>query len=237
MSRRVMVATAVASLAAFASLGAQPGTLVGRVPGQSPFRDVDFTHEFTIFTGWMSSVPDPAGVAPGGGPLLGARYDFHATGPLFLYVRFAEVFTDRLARDPTQQPGKRDIGRFSWPLTYADAGLSLSVVGEKSWNRFQPMVSLGVGAATDFVNAPDRGGYSFGTSFLITLGAGFRYTPDKRWQYRVEIHDYMSEITYPATYTDTPPGGAAGLLAPSASRSLWRHSWNLQLGAAYTFLR
>jgi hypothetical protein len=236
MTRACGAALAVLSFAAFAPLAAQQ-TQVGRLPENSPFRDVEFTHEFTIFTGYMSAAGDPAGVSPAGGPLLGARYDFHATGPLFLYARVAEEFTDRLARDPTRQPGKREIGRFGWPLTFADVGLSVSFTGEKSWKRFQPMASIGAGVVSDWMTAPDRGGYTFGTTFLFTMGAGFRYTPDRRWQYRVEMLDYMNEISYPTTYTDTPPGGAAGLLPAGSSRGVWRHSWNLQIGAAYTFLR
>ena len=83
-----------------------------------------------------------------------------------------------------------------------------------------------------------EGGYQFGTTFLLTAGAGVRYTPDgKRWQYRIEVHDYISEVSYPTTYTDKPPGGASGILPPGSSRAAWRHSWNLQIGAAYTFLR
>lgn len=210
---------------------------VGVVPERSPFRDMEYNHEITLLSGWMSAGSDPAGVAPRGGATLGLRYDYHFAGPLFGYVRGISVLGQRTALDPGQTLAKRKIGSYVWPVLYFDAGLETSLTGQKSWHGFMPVVSIGLGAYSDFVNGPDRGGYEFGSGFLFTIGGGVRWTPERRWQVRAELYDYIHDIAYPASYLSTSSGSLPGILPVGASRSFYRHNWSLQIGAAYTIFR
>ena len=210
---------------------------VGVAPERSPFRDMEYNHEITVVSGWMRAGSDPAGVAPGSGPMLGLRYDHHFTGPLFGYVRGVGVLGQRTALDPGQTPARRRIGTFTWPVLFVDAGLETSLTGQKSWRGIMPVLSIGLGAYSDLVKGPDRGGYEFGTGFLFTFGGGVRWTPERRWQVRVEVYDYLHDISYPASYLTAAGGATPGLLPVGATRSFYKHNWSLQVGAAYTIFR
>ena len=238
MSPRHSRWTVGAALVIGAALLAPPARAqLGVMPEKSPFRDMEYNHEVTILSGWMSAGADPAGVAPRGGPTLGVRYDYHFTGPLFGFVRGLGVLSQRTAVDPGQTLAKRRIGSFTWPVLFIDAGLETSLTGQKSWHGVMPVLSIGLGAYTDLVNGPDRGGYEFGTGFLLTFGGGVRWAPERRWQLRAEVYDYLHDVNYPASYLGTVNGSVPGVLPPAASRSIYRHNLTLQLGAAYTLFR
>lgn len=224
-----LLATALCTAAAQAQIGV--------VPERSPFRDMEYNQEVTLISGWMSAGSDPAGVAPRGGATLGLRYDYHFAGPLFGYVRGLGVLGQRTALDPGQTLARRRIGSYFWPVFYFDAGLETSLTGQKSWHGIMPVVSIGLGAYTDFVNGPDRGGYEFGSGFLLSFGGGIRWAPERRWQVRAELYDYVHDIAYPASYLSSTSGSVPGILPVNASRSFYRHNWSLQIGAAYTVFR
>lgn len=228
---------AAMALAIFVAVAAPARGQLGVLPEKSPFRDMEYNQEWTVLSGWMSAGADAAGVAPGGGPMLGARYDYHFTGPLFGYVRAVGVFGQRTALDPSQTLAKRKIGTFLWPVLFADAGLETSLTGQKTWHGVMPVISIGLGAYSDFISGPDRGGYEFGTGFLFTIGGGIRWAPERRWQIRAEVYDYLHDLSYPASYQGTTSGSVPGILGAGASRSTYRHNLTLQIGAAYTIFR
>lgn len=210
---------------------------LGTTPEKSPFRDVEYNHEWTYFAGYLSNAADPAGVAPGSGPLVGIRYDYHFAGPLFGYVRVAETFGSRLALNPGKPPATRVVGRYNWPMMFMDVGLETSLTGQKAWHGLMPVVSFGGGAYSDFITQPDIGGFAIGSGFLLSLGGGVRYAPARRWQVRVEGYNYMYGVEYPAAYASAPTGGTTAILPAGASRSKWRSNWTLQVGLSYTLLR
>src|SRR5258708_34376092 len=57
---------------------------VGHEPERSPYRDLEYSQELTLLSGWMKARHDPAGIAPNGFAMLGARYEWTLTGPLAL---------------------------------------------------------------------------------------------------------------------------------------------------------
>ena len=60
-SRAVLLALALAA----APLGAQTPTVdVGHTPAESPYRDVLWKQETTVFSGYYSAASDPAGPMP-----------------------------------------------------------------------------------------------------------------------------------------------------------------------------
>lgn len=234
MSRRFNLAIAIA-LAACASRPAS--AQLGTIPEKSPFRDVEYNHEWTFFTGYLSNKADPAGVAPGGGPIVGLRYDYHFSGPLFGYVRLTGVNSSRIALNPGKPVAKRLVGEFSWPMVFADFGLETSLTGQKAWHGFMPVVSFGGGIYSDLISGSDIGGFVIGSGFMFSLGGGIRYAPVKRLQLRVEAYNYLYGIDYPTSYVNAPVGGTTAILPTGSSPSKFRSNWSLQIGAAYTFLR
>ena len=234
MLRRFNLARAIALTACLAHPAlAQLGT----IPEKSPFRDVEYNHEWTFFTGFLTNGGDPAGVAPGGGPLLGLRYDYHFSGPLYGYARFTEVASSRSALNPGKPLAKRLIGNFKWPMTFFDVGLETSLTGQKAWHGIMPVMSFGVGGYSDFVSGPDVGGFAVGSGLMFTFGGGVRYAPaNKRWQLRAEAYNYFYALDYPPSYENAPVGGSTSIL-PAGAKGGYRSNWSLQIGASYTLVR
>ena len=85
---------ALASMTVAPALSAQ----IGHVPQSSPYIDLEYKQEFTIYGGFYNAGSDKVGVAPGNGPMLGARYDLRLGGPASLTTRFQYVQLARIVR-------------------------------------------------------------------------------------------------------------------------------------------
>jgi hypothetical protein len=227
----------VAALALGAALA--PGRVhaqVGYPPERSPFYDLEYRQELTPFAGYFLASGDPAKVAPRSGPMLGARYDVRIGGPAQLTVRAARVFSERTPIDPTKAVGQRAFASRSVPLYTGDLSLSINLTGQKSFHRLVPVVTGGIGIASEPGSREDVGGYKFGTSFAFLFGGGLRWVPGGRFQLRADVADYLYQVQYPSSYvlgTDTDPP----VLRPSQGRSSWQHNAALTVGASYLFFR
>lgn len=210
---------------------------VGHLPERSPYRDLEYRQEVSVFTGWYAASKDPAGVAPRSAPLLGARYDLRIAGPAQLTVRAAHVFSERTIIDPREPAATRTLGDASWPLLLADVGVTLNLTGQKSYWHLVPVVSSGVGIVSDTRTRPDTGGYRFGTGFAFNLGGGVRWVPGGRLQLRADVTDYLYNIKYPTTYYDAPLGGGEPVLRGTETRTRWKHNAALTFGGSYLFFR
>jgi hypothetical protein len=116
-------------------------------------------------------------------------------------------------------------------LLLADAGVALSLTGFKSWNRLVPEVNGGIGLVSDFRTKADVGGFSFGTRFALTVGAGVRYVPGGRFQLRADVTDNLYRIAYPDSYY------GAEIVEPDQPKAIWTHNPALTLGVSYLFGR
>lgn len=220
-------------LACAATAGAQD---VGYTPETSPFRDLPYRQEVSVFGGYFVAGRDPAGVAPQSGPMAGARYEVRIGGPAQFYARTAVAFTERNVVNPRLGPGARALGTESVTLALADVGISLNLTGQRSWRGIVPVIAGGAGVATDFAS-PDVGGYRLGTPFAITLGAGVRWTSGGRWQARADVTDYLYQVRYPPLYFQAPASGVDPVLPATARQNVWKHNAALTLGVSYLFFR
>lgn len=208
---------------------------VGYPPDRSPFRDLEYRHELTLFGGLFGAGKDPAGVAPQGGPMAGLRYELRVGGPAQLMVRAAYIQSERNALDPSEPEATRDLGVHSAPLYLVDAGISLNLTGQKSWRRLVPTVNAGIGVVAgnqDVENDP----YRFGTPFAITYGAGLRYVPGGRFAMRLGVDAYSYRLKYPADYYATTSDGTA-VIDARQSTNFWKNNVALTIGASYLFFR
>lgn len=223
-----MVVLAVATTSAVAQ------AQVGYPPAESPFRDVFYRQEATVVAGYYAAGRDPVGVAPQGGPMVGARYEVRVGGPAQFAVRVARVFSERRILDPAKPEDERIIGTESWPLYLADLGITFNLTGQKSFRGFVPVATVGGGIASDFKGSEDIGGYRFGTAFALSYGAGIRWVSGGRYQVRLDVLDYLYQVRYPNSYF-TP----SGTLPPvrSGSQSAWTHNAAITLGGSYQFFR
>jgi hypothetical protein len=222
-----------------AVIGAAPQAVaqVGHTPEESPYVDLVYRHEATTFTGYLNTRRDPAGVAPRSGPLAGVRYALHLAGPAHFTARVAYARSERTVLDPLEPAATRVVlPAANVPLLLGDAGIALSLTGFKSWHRLVPEVNGGLGFVSDFRTEGDVGGFSFGTRFALTLGAGVRYVPGGRFQLRVDVTDNLYRITYPDSYYRTASDQTA-ILGPRQAKSLWTHNPSITLGVSYLFWR
>lgn len=214
-------------------LGAQD---VGHPPEASPFRDLQYRQELSLFGGYYNGSDGKAGVAPAGGPAVGVRYEIRIGGPAQFTARLTQARAERTILDPAVAENVRNLGTRTWPVTIADAGITINLTGQKSWHRLVPSVGGGVGIASDFGKSGDPGGFEFGTPFAFTFGAGVRRETDGPLQFRVDLADYVYQLDYPAAYT-TAPTGSTPILPSGSSTNEWTHNWLLSVGLSYRFSR
>ena len=225
---------ALAGMLAVAVTATSAGAQVGFPPSESPFRDLFYRQEATLFTGYLAAGSDPVGVGPKSGTMVGARYEVRIGGPAQLSVRAARVFSERTIINPTRPAGDRVVGTSSMPLYLIDAGITFNLTGQKSYLGFVPVLSLGGGIASDFTSARDVGDFRFGTPFAISWGGGIRYVRDGPFQLRLDVLDYLYQIRYPSSYFQST-GGAAPV--KTGAQSAWTHNTAITVGASYQFFR
>jgi len=209
---------------------------VGHLPAQSPFQDLDYRQELSLYTGWLSAGEDPAGVAPRSGPMAGVRYEIRIGGPAQFYARAGLVRSERTILDPVNPPATRMIGEPKVDLVMADVGLSMNLTGQKSWHGFVPVVSGGLGVVSDLDEA-DVGGFRLGTPFAVSLGAGLRWLSGGNLQLRADVTDHLYQVKYPDSYFVAPSATPEPVLAPTDKQNVWKHNIALTLGASYLFFR
>lgn len=225
---------ALAGILAVGLVSASLEAQVGYPPAASPFRDLVYRHEATLFSGWYAAGNDPVGVAPESGPMVGLRYEVRIGGPAQFMARAARVFTERSIINPTLPEGERVVGTTSVPLYVMDLGISFNLTGQKSFRGFVPVGTFGGGIASDFRSERDVGDFRLGTPFALSLGAGVRYVRDGPLQVRLDFVDYLYQIRYPTSYF-VSTGGAAPVRR--GSQSAWTHNKAITVGASYQFFR
>jgi hypothetical protein len=211
---------------------------VGYPPAKSPFVDLEKPQAITLIAGSFHGHRDAANVAPQGGFLLGANYQWQFAGPGSLTAEFARSASDRLLIDPAKVGAARELGTVSRPLYLADVGLALALTGMRSWHQLVPEVKAGAGFASDFRSNADSGGFKFGTRFALNWGAGVRWVPGKgsALQVRADLNNWLYTIAYPPSYYVEPANGPA-VVQPTQARSFWLNNPALTLGVSYLFGR
>lgn len=235
LAATVLAATALALLPALpaATAGAQD---VGYPPEESPYRDVIYRQELTLFGGFYRAGKDPEGVAPQSGPMGGVHYELRIGGPANVYGRLGLVRTERDVVDPASPPEQRDAGQRDVNLLLADVGLVLNLTGQKSWRGFVPHLNGGVGVVSDLVEA-DGGGFRLGTPFAIAFGAGVKWVSRGDLQLRVDVRDHLYQVRYPESYYVAPAPGVEPVRAAGEAQNVWKHNVALTVGASYLFFR
>jgi hypothetical protein len=225
--------------AAAAASGAASGVAsaqVGSTPASSPYRDLEYKQEWTLFGGWFNARHDVAGAGPQGGLFQGARWAIRLGGPAYFTARVATSFQERTVINPQVGDPERHATRETLPLMYADAGFDMQLTGFKSWHSIAPIISGGIGLAVDTKGNPDPAGFSFGSPFMMTFGAGFKYTPRGRWNVRVDWSNYLYRLHYPNSYY-IKSGPADPVLTEDVKPDFWRRNNVYTIGITYLTFR
>lgn len=224
---------ALASLTIAPTLSAQ----IGHVPQSSPYTDLEYRQEFSLFGGHYNAGSDKVGVAPGSGPTIGLRYDLRLGGPAVLTSRFQYVSSSRTIIDPRRPAESRVVeSNASWPIYLWDVGINVNLTGQRSYRQFVPFINGGLGVATDFKGGADVGAWRFGTPFAISFGGGVKWVPGGNWQVRADFSDHLYEIKYPNSYYDVASDGTS-VLGSRDSKSDWTNNLTLSIGLSYLFFR
>jgi hypothetical protein len=210
---------------------------VGHEPSSSPYRDLPFRQEITLYGGSYQGAIGKAGVGPTGGPVIGVRYAIRLGGPVEATAHVARASTSRMVKDPLKVGAERQVGEQSFGLYMADVGLALNLTGQKSFHRFVPVVGAGLGVVSGS-GSPDVGGFKVGTPFALNFRAAIRFIPEGNFSARLELADNMFQLSYPASYFRSPPiGEGAPILSATAGDNQWTHHRMLTLGISYMFSR
>ncbi|HYC52849.1 MAG TPA: hypothetical protein VEB19_17175 [Gemmatimonadaceae bacterium] len=228
---------------ALASTSSIVAAQVGYPPRQSPFRDLRETQEVTFFTGWFNAKKDPARVAPQSGPIVGAHYQWRASGPANITFDLARVSSERRVLDPeisqTCPANSREckvLGTWRWPLYMADIGTALALTGARSYRGLVPELRAAAGIISDFHTSPDVGEFAFGTRFAFKWGGGIRWVPGGRFQLRADLVNHLYSVRYPETYYQRAEDGTS-VFTTEQSRTAWLNNPSFTLGFSYLFSR
>jgi hypothetical protein len=222
-----------------ATMAVAPALLaqVGHPPQQSPYIDLEYRQEMSVFGGYYNAGTDQVGVAPKSGPMFGLRYDLRLGGPASLTSKFTYVSGKRTVIDPRRPLATRIVqANAAWPIYIADVGISLNLTGQRSYHRIVPFVNGGVGIATDLKGAADVGAWRFGTPFALSLGGGVKWVPAGNLQVRADVSDQLYQIKYPNSYFISSSDGTA-VRGPTDPKSDWTSNFGLSLGISYLFFR
>ena len=226
----------VAALALITAPLAAQSVDVGSPPAKSPFRDLEYKHEVTLFGGYYTAAKDPAGVAPQSAPMEGIRYELLVGGPAQFVVRLARVNSDRRLIDPLEPRASRELGVQSWPLYLTDLGFSLNLTGQRSWHGIVPVVSGGLGIASDLDKKDDNDDFNVGTTFAFSFGAGVRIVPGGRFQLRADAGTWIYKYKYPTTYYATTSDNTS-VLDQDQAKEFYKRNLGLTVGASYLLFR
>ncbi len=219
-----------------APIAVMSAQVVGYTPSASPYRDMPYKQELSLFGGYMWGGTGTAGVAPGNGPLIGLRYEVRLGGPATFVLKYTHAATERRVLNPELPATTRDLGMQSWPTTFIDGGIALYLPGQRTWHSITPVVSLGAGVASDLGHPADKGGFAVGTPFAFNGAAGIRYAPGGSYALRVDLTDVVYKIQYPSLYK-TAPTGSTAILPASAGDSQWLNHKLLTIGVSRLFGR
>jgi hypothetical protein len=179
---------------------------VGTLPSGSPFRDLDYKHDWSILIGPSIGGRDAVDVASHGGFSFTTRYDLRlGSSPVQFTSRLSYVGGERRVLRPQVADSLKLVGTKNQPLYIADLGFTLNLTGNKSWRSLVPSVNGGLGLVSDFSGSADSSGYRFGSRFTFLLGAGLKYVPRRSpWTVRADLTNYFYSVKYPPSFQQVP---------------------------------
>jgi len=221
---------------AVAMPAAAQGVDVGYSPPKSPFRDLEYHQELTLFGGYFSAAKDPAGAAPKSAPMEGIRYEVTVGGPAQIVLRLARINSERNVIDPTKPAATRNLGSQSWPVYVVDAGMSLNLTGQRTFHGIVPVIYTGIGLVSDLDKAADADPFNLGTTFAFSFAGGLRIVPGGRFQVRADAGTYIYQIKYPTGYYVAATDNTSVLPAKQA-KNFWKRNGAFTLGVSYLLFR
>ena len=191
----------IALLAMPTSLFAQ----VGHAPERTPYRDLRGRTNLVFQGGILGGSAGLVGLGPSSGPLYGARLETVLSGPSEGFFELMLGRPERLIQDPTAAAATRTTGPVTQSFVMADAGLTILLTGEKTWNGLAPFLGASIGLAFAGTPAADSvGGFRFNAKLATGPHLGLRYYATRSVSLRVEGRLLFWQLKYPSVYFLAP---------------------------------
>lgn len=230
--RMVAGFTTLMSAATMLAAPASAQQVVGRLPTESVIHDLNDGQRFGVFTGWLATGRDPAGVRAHSAPLFGVRYDLIMGAPAYLSLRMFGMKSDHDVVDPNAPAANRAAGTATANQIGGDASLQISLTGERTWHGVQPLVNIGIGVIAGVANHFDAGKYAPGASVVYSYGLSARMPTGKNGDFRLDLCWLIYQVRYPETFRVTT---ASDNVAIRATGSLTPLTTNRAITFSYTW--
>jgi hypothetical protein len=233
VTRRCTMAVASTLFALLAPVVAR--AQVGYLPNRSPYEDLVTNQSLSLNVGRLATNTDPANVHPKSSALYSLLYTLPVGGPASLFVQYGFAPSTRNLFNPEYTAKTRLIGQPSVTTHLVNLGLDVSMTGQKTFHRFMPSLTGGIGVASDFAKA-DTGAYKFGTKFSFSYGAALKYFLRNGWALRADVTNNVWQYQYPDRYF-VKSSDTTSILTDTKNRSAWRSNWALTAGVSVPLFR
>lgn len=173
---------------------------------------IETKHSIGLFGGYLVADGGDLELGPKSGPIAGARYNIHFTGPLSGEVGLGFSPTERTLRIRSALGGESsliEIGDTDALILLGEAGLKFHLTGARTWRGLAPFGLVTVGFMTDLQGAdpreaqiPEEQRFQLGPSFAVSVGAGSDVFLTEQFSLRVDVRDYLWRLVYPAELTE-----------------------------------
>lgn len=215
---------------------------VGHDPARSPYRDILGRQGVTLKVAHLGGSRGRYGVGVAGGTSVAATFDVwlsnalranfslsHSAGTRFVLDSITEDTVGTEVDTVQHRGGPYDVG-----FLLADAQLTLSLTGAKTWHGLAPYVGFGLGLAFGTGSAPDSTGYTFGQKLTLTPTVGTRLHLGRHVTAVAELRDVIFSLRYPLVWRDPRPAGIPFLGPADRDRERTHHPL-FTLGVGWTF--
>ena len=181
---------------------------------RSPYIDLEYRQEFTLFGGYYNAGSDKVGVAPAERTNVRRALRPAARRPRVADVESSMyVSSQRTIIDPRRPAATRVVqANASWPIYLADVGISLNLTGQRSYRRIRA-VRERRHRRRDRLQGW-RGCRARGDSaprLHFRFGGGVKWVPAGNLQVRADFSDQLYQIKYPNSYYVTASDGTSVL--------------------------
>jgi hypothetical protein len=210
-----------------------PPTMLAAQAIQSPYQFIETRHTVSGYAGFLTTNTGRLDLGPQSAPIVGARYNYHFSGPLYgeAGLSFAPSNRTIYSAPRTNPTAIEAVGETSALLMFGEAGLKFNLTGPRTWYKLAPYAVTTLGLAVDLSGtAPEERDLEieqlvdFGPAFAVSLGLGGNYFLSERLSIRAEARDYLWRLA-------SPPG-----FSPTGARvTEWTNNFAFSLGASFHF--
>lgn len=209
---------------------------VGHDPANSPFRDIRNRSSFVVTAWRVTGGGGSLNVGPRAGEGLGLRYEMRLSGPSDAFFEAVRTRLERQVIDPDAAVADRVSGPVDQSVTFVDAGLSVLLGGDKTWNGIAPYLGASLGLAFGSDIASDSSGFTFNAKFVAGPHAGVRWYATSAFSFRLEGRLLFWQLKYPSRFFADPgraPGDPPVLNQATDPDSEWTSHPTLTIAVGY----